>query len=400
MIKNQNSIIVPDAFADLSDDYRYYVYYGGRGSSKSHSIARYLICQALSKTTKILCARELQNSILESVYSLLKGIIYEYNLEKWFYLKTATIECSCNDSAFIFKGLAHNIESVKSTEGIDICWIEEADKVSQNSWDTLIPTIRKPNSKIIISFNPTHEDDPVYQMFVVTGQPDMVKRKVNYDDNPYFPEVLRKEMLQLKATDYEKYLHVWEGELRTVSDAQVFKGKFVVEEFSSEGVEEFYHGMDFGFANDPSTVVRCFIRDRKLYIDKEAYGHHIEINDLGKLINKVIANKYYKIKADCARPETISYLRNEGWNIEGAKKWPESIAEGIEYLRGFEKIVIHPTCIHAIEEFKRYSFKIDKRTNEVLPIVIDDYNHVLDSIRYSIDSLIKNKKSIYDEGVM
>jgi phage terminase large subunit len=393
-------IVVPEIFDDLFDDYRYYVYYGGRGSGKSHSIARFLVYTALSKTTKILCARELQNSITESVYVLLKEIIYSYGFQKWFTIKLASIECKINRSVFIFKGLAHNIESVKSTEGVDIVWIEEADKVSQSSWDILIPTIRKSGSRLIITFNPTHEDDPVYQMFIVTGQHDMIARKVNYSDNDYFPEVLEKERLHMMATDYEKYLHVWEGELRTVSDAQVFKGKFVVEEFSSEGVEEFYHGMDFGFANDPSTVVRCFIRDRKLYIDKEAYGHHIEINDLGKLINKVIANKYYKIKADCARPETISYLRNEGWNIEGAKKWPESIAEGIEYLRGFEKIVIHPTCIHAIEEFKRYSFKIDKRTNDVLPIVIDDYNHVLDSIRYSIDSLIKNKKSIYDEGVM
>jgi phage terminase large subunit len=393
-------IDIPEAFDGLAEECRYYVYYGGRGSSKSHSIARYLICMALRKTTKILCARELQNSIIESVYSLLKGIIVEYNLYEWFIMKNASIECTCNGSVFFFKGLCHNIESVKSTEGIDICWIEEADKVSQNSWDTLIPTIRKPNSKIIITFNPTHEDDPVYQMFVVTGQPDMVIKKVNYDDNPYFPEVLRKEMMHLKATDYEKYLHVWEGELRTVSDAQVFKGKFVVEEFSSEGIEAYYHGMDFGFANDPSTVVRCFIQGRRLYIDAEAYGHHIEINDLGKLIKKAIAGKHYKIKADCARPETISYLKNEGWNIEGAKKWAESVAEGIEYLRGFEKIVIHPSCVHAIEEFKRYSFKIDKRTNEVLPIVIDDFNHVIDALRYALDTLIKHKKSIFDDGVM
>jgi phage terminase large subunit len=337
---------------------------------------------------------------MESVYSLLKGIIYQYNLQRFFSLKNSLIECNCNDSVFFFKGLAHNIESVKSTEGIDICWVEEADKVSQNSWDTLIPTIRKPKSKIIITFNPTHEDDPVYQMFVVTGQPDSVVRKVNYNDNPYFPEVLEKERLHLRATDYEKYLHVWEGELRTVSDAQVFKGNFVVEDFSSEGVECFYHGMDFGFANDPSTVVRCFIKGTNLYIDKEAYGHHVEINELGSMIRSIIAGKHYKIKADCARPETISYLKNEGWNIEGAKKWPGSVEDGIEAIKGFTKIIIHPSCIHTMEEFKRYSFKIDKRTNEIIPIVIDDFNHMIDAIRYALDDLIRRKITIYDEGVM
>lgn len=393
-------IDIPEAFDGLLDEHRYYVYYGGRGSSKSHSIARFLICLAMSGSYKILCARELQNSIMESVYSLLKGVIYLYNLEKYFNIKMALIECPSTDSVFFFKGLAHNIESVKSTEGIDICWIEEADKVSQNSWDTLIPTIRKPGSKIIITFNPTHEDDPVYQMFVVTGQPDSVVRKVNYNDNPYFPEVLEKERLHLRATDYEKYLHVWEGELRTVSDAQVFKGKFVVEEFSSEGEECFYHGMDFGFANDPSTVVRCFIKGTNLYIEKEAYGHHVEINELPSLMRSVLVSKYHKVKADCARPETISYLKNEGWNIEAAKKWQGSVEDGIEFMKSFDKIIIHPSCVHAIEEFKRYSFKIDKRTNEVIPVVMDDFNHIIDAIRYALDDFIRHKMTIYDEGVM
>jgi phage terminase large subunit len=393
-------IVVPEIFDDLFDDYRYYVYYGGRGSGKSHSIARFLVYTALSKTTKILCARELQNSITESVYTLLKEIIYFYGLQRYFSIKIASIECKFNKSVFIFKGLAHNIESVKSTEGVDIVWIEEADKVSQSSWDILIPTIRKPGSKLIITFNPTNEDDPVYQMFIVKGQHNALVVKVNYNDNDYFPEILEKERLHLRATDFEKYLHVWEGELRTVSDAQVFKGKFVVEEFSSEGVEAFYHGMDFGFANDPSTVIRCFIRDKNLYIDAEAYGYHVEINDLGKLIRKVIANEYYKIKADCARPETISYLKNEGWNIESAKKWTNSNIDGIEYIKGFSKVIIHPSCKNIIEEFKRFSFKVDKRTNEVLPIVIDDFDHGIDAVRYALNSLIQHKKSIYDEGVM
>lgn len=400
MSKNNIDIIIPEIFEGLLDDHRYYVYYGGRGSGKSHSIARYLVCRALKEELKILCTRELQNSIMESVHALLTGIIYTYTLERYFRISTHSIS-SVTGSQFIFKGLAHNIESVKSTEGIDICWVEEADKVSKASWEILVPTIRKPNSKIIITFNPTDEDDPVYQDFIITGQPDSVIQKVNYHDNPHFPEVLRREMEHLKKTDYEKYLHVWEGQLRTTSDAQIFKGKYSVEEFSSEGVETFYHGMDFGFANDPSTVIRSFIRDRNLYIDKEAYAYHVEMQDLGKLIKKVIAGNHYKIFADCSRPETISYLKNEGWNIYPCDKWPNSVEDGCEYLRGaFDKIIIHPSCIHTAEEFKRYSFKIDKHTTEILPIIVDAYNHCLDGLRYSLNSFIKRKVTIYDTGVM
>jgi phage terminase large subunit len=368
----------------------------------SHSIARYLVILALQKPIKILCTRELQNSITESVYVLLKDIITKYQLEQYFTLKLNCIDC-INGSTFIFKGLAHNIESVKSTEGVDICWIEEADKVSQNSWDILVPTIRKPDSKIIVTFNPTHEDDPVYEMFIKTGQPNSIMQKVNYTDNPYFPYVLLQELEHMRATDYDRYLHVWEGELRTISDAQVFKGKFVVESFETGPKENFYHGMDFGFAKDPTTIVRCFIRGNSLFIDREQFGHHIEINNIPAMIHRILegsGSMMWKIRADCARPETISYLKNLGYNVDGAPKWPNSVEEGIEYLKSFQSIVIHPTCTHAIEEFKRYSYKVDKRTNDILPIVIDDYNHILDSIRYAVSDLIKRRASIYDEGVL
>lgn len=396
-------IEIPNVFDELlAREARYYVFYGGRGSGKSHTIARYLICMAMERPVKILCTRELQNSIVESVHTLLSDIIRQYGLHQYFYIKNATIEC-CNGSLFIFKGLAHNIDSVKSTEGVDYCWIEEADKVCQNSWDILIPTIRKPSSKIIVTFNPTHDDDPVYHMFITVGQPDTVTQLVNYHDNPHFPDVLRKEMEHMKTTDYEKYLHVWEGQLRTTSDAQIFKGKYSVEDFTSEGAEGFYYGMDFGFAKDPSTIVRCFIMGQNLYIDREEYGHHVEIPDLVPMIRKIqegTESVRWKIKADCARPETISYLANLHYNVVAAKKWQGSIEDGIEYLRSFQKIIIHPRCRHTIEEFRRYSYKIDKRTNEILPIVSDDYNHTIDALRYAIDDLIKHNMTIYDCGVL
>ena len=395
-------IKIPPKFHVLKLDARYYVFYGGRGSGKSHTIARFLICMAMQRKVKILCARELQNSIAESVHTLLSEIIRGYGLTDFFTIQKTTIECK-NGSVFIFKGLAHNVDSVKSTEGIDYCWIEEADKVCQNSWDILVPTVRKVSSKFLITFNPCLDDDPAYQMFVTNPPPDAIVVKVNYNDNPHFPEVLRKEMEHMRTTDYEKYLHVWEGELRTISDAQVFKGKYSVEIFDDAYIERHYYGMDFGFSKDPTSIVRCFIRGEYLYIDREQYGHHIEIPDIGPMIRKIMDGTEsfrWKIKADCARPETISYLANKQFNVVAAKKWQGSVEDGIEYLRSFKKIIIHPTCTHTIEEFRRYSYKIDKRTNDILPIVNDDYNHCIDALRYALDDLIKHKVTIYDAGVL
>lgn len=154
-------------------------------------------------------------------------------------------------SRFIFKGLCRNEQSVKSTEGIDVCWVEEAQTVSEVSWEVLIPTIRKPGSEIWVTFNPLNADDPTTRRFIENPPPEAYVRKVNYDENPYLPDSLRKELEHDRATDYEKYLHVWEGYPRTVSDAQVFKGRFVVEEFPDDWAEQadrLFFGADFGFA--------------------------------------------------------------------------------------------------------------------------------------------------------
>lgn len=393
-------ITVPKKFAGISSrSHRYIVYHGGRGSAKSHSIARYLIAAAMSEPLKILCTREHQISIADSVHKLLCEIISIHKLDAWFNIGKTEITCT-NGSSFIFKGLAFNVDNVKSTEGVDICWVEEADRVTKASWDVLIPTLRKPGSRFIISFNPTNDDDPVYNMFITNNHPDALVTEVNWRDNRHISEELLKEKDYMQATDYENFLHVWEGHTRTVSDAQIFKGKFVVQDFSSDGVESFYHGMDFGFAKDPSTVVRCFIKGSELFIDREAYGHHVELPELPALIDKVLAGKGYRIFADCARPETISYLANKTYNIKGAKKWSGSVEDGIEFLKSFTKIIIHPSCINTAKEFSKYSYKVDKYTSQVLPIVVDDWNHCIDALRYALDDMIKIKTSIYDEGIL
>ena len=395
------NINVPKVFKRIMEPMRYKVFYGGRGSSKSWTVARYLIACALAKRERILCTREFQNSIQESVHHLLEDQIYTLGLNSLFTIRESYITTHTG-SDFIFKGLAKGIDGIKSTEGITKVWVEEAERISKRSLDILIPTIREIDSELIFTFNPQFKDDPIYQKFIVNPPDNAIVQKVNWRDTPHFPEVLMREMEHCKATDYEKYLWIWEGNPRTISDAQIFKGKFVVEDFSSEGVENFRFGADFGFAKDPSVLIRSFMRDGNIYVDYEAYGHGVELKDLAALYRKIPLVGKYKIWADSARPETIAYLQrpeNGYFGIDGVEKWPNSVEEGVEWLRSF-KIIIHPRCTNFIFEAGTYSYKVDKITDEILPIILDAHNHGWDSLRYAYSPLIKRISTIYDKGVI
>lgn len=379
-------------FLELWRPHRYKVFYGGRGSGKSWAIAEALIVMADMCKLRILCCREIQKSIKDSSYQLLKDTALRLGIANRFVFLETEIRHKKTGSKFIFTGLLRNEQTIKSKEGIDICWCEEAQTISETSWETLIPTIRKDGSEIWLSFNPLNADDPTTVRFVENPPPEAYVRKVNFDENPYFTEALRREMEWDRKNDFEKYLHIWEGYPRTFSDAQIFRGKFTVEPFEdslAEQADRLFYGADFGFAQDPSTLIRSFMLDRKLYIDYEAYGVGVEIDELPQLYRSVPGADKWPIKADSARPETISYLRNRcGFNIDGAEKWQGSIEDGIAYLRSFDQIVIHPRCKHTADEFRLYSYKTDKTTNEVLPIILDKNNHCIDAIRYGLDGYI------------
>ena len=204
-------ITIPKAFKELFEPTRFKIYYGGRGGAKSHNFARALLVRCMQQQTRVLCARELQGSIGDSVHKLLTDIIDQHDLRSFFTIQKANI-IGKNGSEFIFKGLKHNHTEIKSTEGVDIAWIEEAEKVSSNSWEVLIPTIRKEQSEIWISFNPKHPTDPTYVNFVANSDDDMLVRKVSWRDNPFFPDTLNTERLRLQKNDTKAYNHVWEGE--------------------------------------------------------------------------------------------------------------------------------------------------------------------------------------------
>jgi hypothetical protein len=200
----------PDKLRCLFEPRRYKVLYGGRGSGKSWGVARALLILGASKPLRVLCAREFQNSIKESVHKLLDDQIDALELRPFYQVLDTEIR-GRNGTEIIFEGLRRNATKIKSMEGIDICWVEEAQTVSKASWDLLIPTIRANGSEIWITFNPDLEEDDTYQRFVVSPPSNATVRLVNWNDNPWFPEELRAEKDDLQAKDLDAYDNVWGG---------------------------------------------------------------------------------------------------------------------------------------------------------------------------------------------
>jgi phage terminase large subunit len=407
------------------------VAYGGRGSGKSFTFTDALIVKALTSRVRVLCAREFQNSISDSVHRLLAKRIEDLGLSAYFTIQRDTIS-SKNGSEFTFKGLRHNSESIKSTAGINICWIEEAQTISQESLDILIPTIREPDSEIWMTMNPRLEDDPVYKLFIATPHPEAYIAKVNYTENKHFPAVLEMERRLMLERDPALYKHVWEGECLTHTDAQVFKDKWEVREFTPNKVQRLVktnvhtqqlatgelvksqtpvyewvddpswnlplYGLDFGFSQDPTACVKVWIHDETLYIEKEAVKLGLDIDKTVDFIKQAMPEIDRAIvRADNARPESISYLKQHGLErIKAVVKGKGSVEDGIAHIRSYKRIVVHPRCKETINELLLYSYKVDGRTNDISTQIVDKHNHCIDAIRYALEPFIKQKVSAFD----
>lgn len=376
---------------------RYKVTWGGRGSAKSWSYARALLLRAALQPTRILCARELQVSLQDSVHKLLSDQIESLGLQDYFKVTKFGIDPR-NGSQIIFAGLRNEVTKIKSTEGVDICWIEEAEKVSHRSWEVVVPTIRKPGSEIWVTYNPDLETDPTDIKFRKHPSDDMWVQELNWRDNPWFPDVLRAEKDHLARVDPEAYQHVWEGGYRTQSQAQIFRGRYRVEAFEPEpDWDGPYFGADWGFSTDPTVLVKLWIRQgtrkarQTLFIEKEVYRIGLEIDDTVEAFLSVPGADRYTIRGDSARPETISYLKRHGLpRIVAAEKWPGCVEDGIAYLKTFD-IVIHPDCRGTVQDAKLYSYKVDRVTGDVLPDIVDEHNHAWDAIRYALERPIRSK---------
>jgi phage terminase large subunit len=384
-------IPTPRAFVPLLRPARYKGAHGGRGSGKSHFFGEALIERSIIEKTDAVCVREIQKSLDQSVKKLLEGKIASLNAGAYFEVQDAKIK-SVHGGVIIFQGMQnHTADTIKSLEGYDLAWVEEAQSLSQRSLDLLRPTIRKPKSELWFSWNPVQDSDPVDALLRGDNPPpDSVVIEVNYEDNPWFPDVLKAEMEYDRKRDPDKFLHVWKGGYSRNSEARVFRN-WSVEEFEVDPKALIRQGADWGFSVDPTTLVQCYIEGRKLYVPYEVYRVGCEIVDTPALFLTVPDSERWPITADSARPETISHMQKNGFpKIMAAVKGPKSLEEGVEFLKSFD-IVVHPRCKHLIDELTLYSYKTDPLTGQVMPVLDDKDNHVIDALRYACEGARRAK---------
>lgn len=376
---------LPEYAGLLWENFRHLALHGGRGPGKTRTVASALVLQSMERHERALCGRETQRSIKDSSKRVLDDEIDRLGVRSVF-TSTETEIRGPNDSLFLFSGVRGNASGIKSIEGITTFWGDEAQMFSQSSIDTIVPTIRAPRSRLIWTWNPDLPTDPIDVLFRGDDgpPPDSIVREVNYPDNPWFPEVLRVAMEHDRARDIDKYNHIWLGKYRQNSEARVFRN-WRVEEFESPGNVEYRLGADFGFSVDPSIVLRCWIDGTRIYVDYEAWGIGIEINDLPAMFLTVPDAEKYWLTADSSRPETISYLRKHGFpRIAPALKGARSVEEGVQFLKSYD-IIVHPRCQHLIDELTHYSFKTDTLTGQVLGVLEDKNNHCIDALRYAVE---------------
>lgn len=375
----------PEVFEPLLKASRYKGVWGGRGSGKSHFYADLWLDESIRAKLDFVCLRETLKSLEFSVKKLLESKIAHFNAGAYFEVQDRRI-LSSQGGVTIFEGMQnHTAESIKSLEGFDRAWFEEAQNASDKSLTLLRPTIRKPGSELWFSWNPDQPTDPIEALLrCEEPPPDSIVIKANYTDNPWLPDELRQEMEYDRKRDPEKYAHVWLGEYQRNSEARVFRN-WTVEEFERPKGTVHRFGADWGFSIDPSCLVRCDIEANRLYVDHEAYMIGCEIVNLPELFMQVPEAEKWPITADSARPETINYMQKHGFpRIFPAVKGARSLEEGVEFLRSFD-IVVHPRCKHLIDELTLYSYKTDPLTGKVLPILEDKNNHLIDALRYACE---------------
>ncbi len=371
------------AFVPLLKPARYKGAHGGRGSGKSHFFGELWLEESIGDKLDFVCLRETLKSLEFSVKKLLEAKIQAFNAGDYFDIQDRRI-LSRRGGVTIFEGMQnHTADSIKSLEGFDRSWFEEAQNATDKSLTLLRPTIRKPGSQMWFGWNPMHATDPIDAL--LRGDelpPDSTVIEVNYMDNPWLPDELRAEMEYDKRRDPDKYAHVWLGRYQRNSEARVFRN-WRVEEFEIQPDWILRQGADWGFSVDPSVLVQCAIVGRTLYVPYEAYMVGCDIDFLPDLFRTIPNAERWATIADSARPETISYMQRHGFpKMLAAIKGAKSLEEGVEFLKAFD-IVVHPRCVHTIDELTGYSYETDPLTSLVLPKLADKDNHVIDALRYA-----------------
>jgi phage terminase large subunit len=378
----------------LSEKHRYKIIYGGRGGAKSWGAARALIIKAAQSPVRVLCAREIQNSIRDSVHKLLSDQIQSMGLSAHFDIQRDTIK-GINGSEFLFKGLRMNVQEIKSTEGIDICWVEEAQTVSKASWDVLIPTIRKDGSEIWISFNPELDTDVTYKRFVLNPPSNAKVVKVNWQDNPWFPKELVAEKDDLKLRDPDAYLTVWEGNCRQVLDGAIYASEIRLA--TSEGritsvpydaIKPVTAIFDLGRADKTSIWFMQQIGFEYRLIDFYenrgfAFNHYLKvIRDKPYIIERLVL-PHDAVQSLLASERTIEQQAKDN-GFETTVLTVASIESGIDAARGiFNRCYFDENkCADGLNALRRYRYQIDDNGQWSKKPLHDEYSHAADAFRY------------------
>lgn len=390
-----------EAFMCLFQPADHKALFGGRGSGKSHACGTALPIISAKETKRIVCARQFQNSIKDSVKELIEIKINLLGLKEQFSIYEREIVHKKTESRYTFIGLDRNPDSAKSLEGADICWVEEARTISARSMEILIPTIRKPGSEIWWTWNPELRTDPVDYYFRGPNPPkNAIIKQVGIEDNPWFYQGrMPNEMWHMQAGNFERYRHIWLGDYDESYDSKVFSNITIgtIQNLPEHAAPRY--GMDFGFGSDPSVILKLYVLEEHkiIYIEKEVFGR-VPLRDMPGMIDSVIDDRDDLIKADSSQPGTIDHLQSQGFNVIGAKKGPGSVKAGINWLQGY-KIVIHPACEGMREEARLYSWQVDRISGKRLSVPVDMHNHGWDAARYATEDAQTEDGDDTDDGV-
>lgn len=392
----------PEAFECLFTSSRYICLYGGRGSGKSWAVARALLLKGVQNSIRVLCSREVQNSIEQSVHQLLKDQISALGLDHHYEVQKTTIR-GANGTEFYFKGLSDQTSaSIKSFEGVDICWLEESQSLTDRSLDILIPTIRKPGSSIWLTFNPQLETDPVYSRFVLNPPDDCIVRKVNFDENPFFQQTaLPAEMLHARRTmSAEQYNHIWRGEcLPAVDGAIYFKAMAAAQE--NDQIRSVIHDpmlkthviMDLGFNDATAIILAQVVRSEVRIIhyiegnQRTLSDYHAELRGLrfnGQAVNwgtMCLPHDGFAKRHQTGTSDA-EVMQRLGWSVSQVPN--EGVRMGIERARElFPRLFIDKKCERLIECLKRYRWRpTNANGGESASPLHDEFSHGADALRY------------------
>lgn len=389
-------IEIPEEFERLFDtDWREAAIWGGRFSLKSHTVARYLLIRARMDKVRILCAREYQNSIAESSHQLLSDLIKQYEL--WdFKVTDKSIVNSETGSEFIFKGLHLNEQNIKSTEGIDIAWVEEAQTITQSSIEILTPTVREEGSQIIYTYNRLVEEDPVHKRLVIEGRPNTLLINVNYDialKYGWMPDVIRLEMEDDKKHRPSLYKHKWLGEPSSV-EGRIFRDWLMIEKLPHEA-RRVGRGLDFGYSIDPAACVDVYEYNGGYILDEVVYRKGMTNSELATVLKEgnIIT------VADSAEPKSIDELKSYGITIVPAEKGADSILHGIQLIQGL-KISVTAHSQNLWREYNMYMWDRD-RDGVWLARPENGSDHAIDASRYFLQRHLRkdlnDTKEFYDK---